>query len=227
MRPVTRGPAPRAYAYYKDAIDDLEERLGTYCSYCERHLPSDLAIEHILPQSSHSQGILIWANFLLSCRNCNSVKKAAPASVGNCFWPAWDNTINALIYRRDGSVDVQGGLPAAHAAMARKLVDVVGLDRHGRRVGAPVPARRDKRWRQREAQWRLAEVYHKKLQTEGAAVRSTIVDLAKAYGFFSVWFTVFANDPETKRALISAMPGTARNCFDANANPVSRPGGRI
>lgn len=51
MRPVERGDAPRIYRRYGDAIGDLEERLGTYCSYCERRLPVSLAVEHVVPKS--------------------------------------------------------------------------------------------------------------------------------------------------------------------------------
>lgn len=51
MRPVERGSAPQAYTKYEDAIGDLEERLGIYCSYCERRLPVSLAVEHVVPKT--------------------------------------------------------------------------------------------------------------------------------------------------------------------------------
>lgn len=74
MRPVERGLAPRTYTKYGDAISDLEEHLGLYCSYCERRLPTSLAIEHIMPKSLHPGLEVEWTNFLLTCNNCNSVK---------------------------------------------------------------------------------------------------------------------------------------------------------
>ena len=46
VRPVERGTSPREYSNYRDAIGDLEERLGKYCSYCERRLPASLRAAH-------------------------------------------------------------------------------------------------------------------------------------------------------------------------------------
>ena len=227
MRPVTRGPAPRAYARYQDAIGDLEDRLGTYCSYCERQLPASLAVEHVSPKSLDPAAERDWENFLLGCTNCNSVKGATPTAIADCFWPDRDNPVRALRYERDGSVQTRGGLPPAHVVMANKLVELVGLDRHGARPGAPKPAPRDKRWRQRERIWRKAERCKQLLAKLGPEARELVVEAAEGYGFFSVWLTVFADDLETKRALIAVMPGTATECFDSNANPVARPGGRI
>lgn len=77
MRPVERGAAPREYARYGDAIRDLEEKLGRYCSYCERRLPIGLAVEHVAPKSLHPDRELDWNNFLLGRTNCNSVKDVA------------------------------------------------------------------------------------------------------------------------------------------------------
>ena len=55
MRPVNRGAPPRAYARYGEAIGDLEDRLGIYCSYCERRIPVGLAVEHKAPKSLHPE----------------------------------------------------------------------------------------------------------------------------------------------------------------------------
>lgn len=48
MRPVCRGPSPRKqdFANYDDAKPDLVSRLGLYCSYCERRIATNLAVEH-------------------------------------------------------------------------------------------------------------------------------------------------------------------------------------
>ena len=77
MRPVTRGAGPRAYTAYGQAIGDLEERLGIYCSYCERRVATNLAVEHIQPKGLDAYEMLAvrWDNFLLGCVNCNSTKK--------------------------------------------------------------------------------------------------------------------------------------------------------
>ncbi len=49
MRPVFRGNSPRAadYANYRDAFVELASRIGLFCSYCERRIATQLAVEHI------------------------------------------------------------------------------------------------------------------------------------------------------------------------------------
>ena len=74
MRPVDKGKKPEInFKRYQDAKPYLEERIGPYCSFCEmsiRHVPE---IEH---KEAKSQGgdILLWENFLLSCKYCNTRK---------------------------------------------------------------------------------------------------------------------------------------------------------
>ena len=74
MRPVDKGKKPEInFKRYQDAEPYLEERIGPYCSFCEmsiRHVPE---IEH---KEAKSQGgdILLWENFLLSCKYCNNRK---------------------------------------------------------------------------------------------------------------------------------------------------------
>ena len=49
MRPVERGAALRVYTKYQDAGPDLQARLGDYCSYCERQIETNLAVEGNVP----------------------------------------------------------------------------------------------------------------------------------------------------------------------------------
>jgi 5-methylcytosine-specific restriction endonuclease McrA len=87
MRPIRRGSSPRQadFTNYREALPDLVGRLGMYCSYCERRIPTQLAVEHIqpkgLPASQALQGR--WENFLLACVNCNSIKKDKPVSLAD------------------------------------------------------------------------------------------------------------------------------------------------
>lgn len=81
MRPVERGEAPietddqpRQYSKYQDARPDLISRLGKYCSYCERRIPTNLAVEHIQNKDDRPDLEREWCNFLLGCVNCNSTK---------------------------------------------------------------------------------------------------------------------------------------------------------
>ncbi len=53
MRPVERGQRPvvngvaREYKEYGDARNDLIDRVGDYCSYCEIPVPSGPNVEHV------------------------------------------------------------------------------------------------------------------------------------------------------------------------------------
>jgi hypothetical protein len=58
-------------------------------------------------------------------------------------------------------------------------------------------------------------------------MRRLIVITALGRGFWSVWMTVFASDPDMRRRFVASFAGTAMDCFDAEMNPVPRPGGRI
>lgn len=227
MRPVNRGPAPRTYATYGDAIDDLEARMGPYCSYCERRLPTSLAVEHVVPKSLVPALEKTWNNFLLACTNCNSVKSNQPTSKMGSLWPDLDNTLRAFTYDAAGTVQITTTATTGVKKKARALQEMVGLERHPANRTAAKPAPRDRRWLQREETWALASRYAKALpQQDSPLLRDAIVDLALAKGFFSVWFTVFAKDADMRLRLVAAFTGSAANCFDAKGKPVARPGGR-
>jgi 5-methylcytosine-specific restriction endonuclease McrA len=78
MRPIRRGLSPRTsdFEEYQSAQPYLAGRLDTYCSYCERRIATNLAVEHIQPKGRPAYANLIgrWDNFLLACVNCNSTK---------------------------------------------------------------------------------------------------------------------------------------------------------
>lgn len=67
---------PGDFADYDDAKPFLLARLGPFCSYCERRIPTNLAVEHIQPKGVPKYAPLekTWDNFLLACVNCNSTK---------------------------------------------------------------------------------------------------------------------------------------------------------
>ena len=228
MRPVTRGLAPRVYRKYGEAIGDLEDRLGIYCSYCERRLPASLAVEHVVPKSLDRALETVWDNFLLACTNCNPVKLNRPTNQRDFLWPDVDNTMRAYAYAEGGFVEVAGGLTAAQQRKAKKLIDLVGLDRH-EAAGHPTPAPRDKRWQQRKDAWDAATLAKAKLAELGhAPAAQTLVFLAaEGYGFFSIWMKVFAGDPVIRAGLIQRFQGTAADCFDAASTEIKRPGGRL
>ncbi|MGJ8724458.1 MAG: HNH endonuclease [Roseibacillus sp.] len=228
MRPVERGSAPREYSHYGDAIGDLEERLGCYCSYCERHFPSELAVEHVSPKSLDEEREKDWTNFLLACKSCNSVKKAKPTNDNDFVWPDKDNTLRAIGYQPGGLIGTADGLSSELKDKAVELIDLVGLDRHPGQPPEKQPAERDARFANRELVWELAiRKFAALTRNDTDEMRETITDVAKGYGFFGVWMSVFKEDSDMRRRFFEAFVGTAANCFDGNWDDLPRPGGHL
>ncbi len=234
MRPVHRGPVPeaggipRTYAAYGDARDDLFARLGDYCSYCEMRCHEGPAVEHVQPKrgkSGHPELELIWDNFLLGCPFCNSTKGDRQVVLSDCYWPDQDNTFRAFKYELDRAPQAADALSPAQQATAEKTLQLTGLDREPTH---PKLTRKDRRWFKRREAWGIALLAFHDLQKEPSeAMRRQIVNVAMGVGFWSVWMTVFAGDADMKRRFVMAFIGTALDCFDAEMNPVPRPGGRI
>ena len=231
MRPVIRGEAPRTYTAYRQALNDLVDRMGRYCSYCERQLPTSLAVEHVVPKSLDPELERDWENFLLGCTNCNSVKLAQPTNKRDFLWPDLDNTCLAFTYSKGGYVEVSSSLTETMQHKASKLMALVGLNRH-KDEDYPRPAGGDQRWMQRDEAWRIAEECKERVDRldangYGDEARDLTLEVALAKGFFSIWMIVFADDPMMLNRLIKAFTGTAADCFDEAGAVVNRPGGRV
>ncbi len=224
MRPVTRGDAPSdSYRHYREAKPDLEDRLGRYCSYCERPILASLHVEHKKPKSKFSELKLEWDNFLLACANCNSSKGDEDVDDKDILWPDRDNTLLALEYSRGGFVRANENLSAPLQKRARKLLELTDLDR-------PPKKRTDRRWEDRNDAWKFAKKFLRHYQSSAEVYPEFfdfMIDTAVAKGFFSVWLTVFEQHPKVKRELIKNFPGTAESCFDEDGNLQPRPGGAI
>ena len=80
MRPIDKSlfiSNQVSYIPYGEAKPDLIAAIGKYCSYCEREgFSSALDVEHIEDKDTHPALTYLWSNFLLSCKNCNSIKNA-------------------------------------------------------------------------------------------------------------------------------------------------------
>jgi len=237
MRPVVRGARPTnsggdeiVFQRYREARGELIERMGQYCSYCEMRLNASLAVEHVRPKKPPGAKSVLedrelnWDNFLLGCTNCNSIKGNDDVVLEEYLWPDADNVFRALEYRRGGVVRERGQLLPALEAKARAMIELVGLER---RPGKDLEAS-DRRWLNRREAWGEAESARERLliSVDKTAMREPIVATAKATGFWSVWMTVFGDDPIMLRMLIEAFPGTARDCFDERGVALPRPGGQ-
>ncbi|WP_199317456.1 DUF3134 family protein [Planktothricoides raciborskii] len=224
---------------YKEAKKDLICRLGPYCSYCETKLDiSTSHVEHKLPKSLEKYYSLRgdWDNFLLACSPCNNAKSDKDIELDDVYWPDIDNTAWIFDYQfhqqKNGEevviIEVNSNLSQSQKEKAQITLELTGLNRYPGGPDEPRPA--DERYEHRTEAWNKAHRSLKLLQKlDDEEMRQDIVVQAKDKGFFSVWMTVFQDDPDMLERFMEekAFPGTAREeCFDEHGRPkptISRP----
>jgi uncharacterized protein (TIGR02646 family) len=197
-----------------------------YCSYCERRMPTNLAVEHIQPKGlSHYKALEgRWDNFLLGCVNCNSTKGDQDVVLADYLIPDRDNTAAVYEYALDGKIEISTSVSGAVAAMAKRTLAVTGLDKRASEVldanGQLVAI---DRFNQRMEVRRIAEISRSDLAAHRAPQTMNIVaNSALGHGHFSIWMDVFEDDHEMRHLLIERFKGTARDCFDSvTSKPVS------
>lgn len=228
MRPVSKGVSPVSgdFKKYGDAKSDLVSRLGLYCSYCERKIPTLLAIEHIEPKKLKPELEKRWSNFLLACTNCNSCKGDKPVDLSGILLPDRDNTFAAFVYLDDGSIDVAPSLTSSQYDFAKGILTLVGLDKpiqeHFDANGQLVAL--DRAGQRMEAIMSAESALENLHEAPIDALKNTIVKLALETGYFSIWMRVFDNEPDMKTRFIRAFRGTeASGCFDMNTGAVLVP----
>jgi uncharacterized protein (TIGR02646 family) len=231
MRPIERGDvplddhgSPKVFGEYPEARQDLIDRMGEYCSYCEMHLDASLAVEHIKPKKANPAFELDWSNFLLSCTNCNSIKGGDDLDVNDYYWPDRHNTAQALEYGEGGIVQVNPALTQAQQDRAERTIKLTGLERQPNNSGTAS----NRRWNNRREAWDIATLSRQDLAAAPIdGMRRQIVRTARANGFWSVWMTVFHDDETMRERLIVAFAGTCRDCFDDHFRLVDRPNGAL
>lgn len=232
MRPIRRNTSPIStdFSDYADAKPYLVARLGPYCSFCERPVVTQLAVEHVQPKGLSQYKHLIgrWDNFLLACVNCNSTKKDKNVVLTQVLLPDRDNTFTAFEYHNNGIISVSAqAKTTGNGATANTLLGLTGLDKsalnttdeNGRRVALDRVTQRMEVWLEaNSAKGDLAANQHNRL------LRDYVVKLAVKTGFFSVWMSVFEEDADMRLRLINAFPGTAESgCFDLGSGAVISP----
>ncbi len=233
MRPIRRdaSPIPLDFDNYADAKADLVSRLGPYCSFCERHICTQLAVEHIqpkgLPQYKHLIGR--WGNFLLACVNCNSTKGSKEVTPENYFLPDRDNTFLAFRYREDGTVEPSAvAINAGLEAIATATLKLTGLDKVEDDLDQNAKQVALRRMKQRMETWLEALDARQTIETDplNVPLRLMTTKLAAKSGFFSIWMTVFSEDQDMRQRLLDAFPGTrASECFcPSTGQPISPAG---
>lgn len=211
MRSVHKGDHPvrddgerHDFQPYIKAAPHLKERLGRYCSFCERFVPTALAVEHKLPKLHYAHLEFEWTNFLLACPNCNSTKLTREVDEAEAMFPDTHDTFGAIDYLRSGRVVVRDALAANDQSAAHALLTLVGLSKELRELSLA-----DDRWHDRLAIWRLADGCLQCLrQNDTPEQRASIVDVATRQGGFSIWMKVFAEEPAMQQAFVDAFPGT-------------------
>ena len=203
MRSVNRGLWPTdndgcriSFSRYSDAKRYLIERIGKYCSYCER--TGDLHMEHVIPKSVARDLETEWSNLLLGCVNCNGCKSNRNHSRDGHLWPDRDNTFGAFVYQSSGDVFVNETLVEEERSKASALFDLVGLGRQNTSTN-------ERNHLRREA-WGTAVWARDRARDDNS--RQFVVRLALETGFFSVWMAVFHDDEDMRQRLTEAFPGT-------------------
>jgi hypothetical protein len=235
MRPIDKGTAPEdangvqiQIKNYQQSRGHLITRLGSYCSYCERYLGGNIAVEHIQPKSKVPGLELAWGNFLLACKNCNSIKGDTPIQLSDYYWPDQDNTFRAFVQTPYQPVKVNMQLSQNEQEVAQRTIKLTGIDRTPSTDPLINSEMSDLRWRERLTAWGKAERTRGRLMTcNTEEMREQIVETATSTGFFSIWMTVFSQDQDMLKRFVEAFPGTSVSCFDGNYFPVMRRGGAI
>lgn len=207
MRPVDKGSHPEEngkqveFNSYQDAAPYLKERLGRFCSYCERDIPAGLAVEHKIPKSHDSALEKEWDNLLLACLNCNSSKGKKLIEHDECLWPDKDDTFSAFTYKPSGAIEVSTKLDSSQQEKARALLALVELNK--------APSSTDNRYERRYQQWGKAKITQTQFQNMPNDLKNKFLHLIVTEGY-SIWATVFRSDPVILDALAKKFPATKR-----------------
>lgn len=228
MRPISKSSwpeingKPKVYKPHTLARPDLEDNLGTYCSYCEV-FSSDLEVEHIVSQDQDASLTHNWDNFLLACGRCNGRDNKSNKHVNFSLihFPHLNNTFLSFQYEEGGFVKVNPMLHPDSFKRAENLLKLVGIDKIPGNPQYPNLNPNDTRWRHRRTAWEWAKKYLPDY-TSGHLSADQITDFALQRGFFSVWYTVYINHPPVLKSLIEKFLGTSKLCFDSinNFNPI-------
>ena len=170
MRPIIKGETPTdnagntiVFSEYARSRRYLIDRIGEYCSYCERKIEANLAVEHVQPKDSNPQLALEWSNFLLGCTNCNSTKGKKQVILNEYVWPDIDDTYSYFLYNHTGIVQVSPEINDPNLMLKiQKMLDLVGLQKSPPRTGsADWEKASDRRYEHRIQAWVDANRYMK------------------------------------------------------------------
>lgn len=243
MRPINKGNTPqlngadKQVSDYKDWREDLLDRIGNYCSYCNMVLNDSPQVEHVLPKNPQpgqpAGALLAWDNMLLGCGPCNRAKGNKPNSPATHYMPDSSNThmvFDYLVIDHPKKVSQKACILVPKVGVdvilvkSKNTIELCKLD-----ALTVNPRATDLRWKYRFEAWHSANLIWRKSWDEwghrfpGKFI-PLLIDVAKAKGFFSIWFEAYSDVPDVKITLISALPGTDRTSFQTSTpfNPQPR-----
>lgn len=226
MRPVDKGESPyKIIKKYQDALPYLEEKIGLYCSYCEASIQHVPEVEHMISKKRGGDWTA-WSNLLLGCKYCNTRKldQVTPQNVEEYLWPDSDNTALAFSYT-NGFPEVNEdtlneldptGSSCEKAKNTYKLVGLGNLpdiekgDRDRRAL------ERNRAFHRALASLKLWSNVKDAPESYKSGMKEQMMMTAAAVGFFSVWMTVFSDEPQILQALIEKFSGTDKSYYDGN-----------
>jgi len=216
MRSVDKGFAPSTYTQYKDARNDLADRIGWFCSYCEMPVRNMIEIEHVHP-TKNGGNELDWNNFLLSCRYCNGNKKNKNLSRSGYLWPDVDNTTLAFEYSELDIIKPSSNLSQQIENFANSTIDLMGLNRTPHSGNKPTD--RDSRWIARiSAIGVIEESYNDWNFNKTQEFANQIARTATGHGFYSFWMIKFINETMVIDAINIAFENTYQPQYHINGN---------
>lgn len=234
MRPVERGSIPQVEGIDKTVTDykvwrqDLLDRIGNYCSYCNMVLNDSPQVEHIVPKNPQvgqpAGALLAWDNMLLACGPCDRAKSNNPNSAVTHYIPDYHNThlaFDYIVIDHPNKSNQKACIPIPkitnnnyQQSKARNTIDLCKLDDLRINLRAT-----DLRWKYRFEAWHSANLIWRTSWNNWTGkvddFITLLVDAAKAKGFFSVWFEAFNDIPNIKNALIIGFLGTDQNSFQS------------
>lgn len=215
MRPVVKYPCPekpkgtkKVFSPYDIAKPDLVDNLGDFCSYCDWQVNIvALEVEHVDDKHNNPGKMESWDNFLLACKNCNTIKGTKPINYSTMLFPHIQNTYEIFTYLNEGVISINNKLDQGIQLKVQNMINLVGLDRDPSHAQYSF---KDKRWEYRMIVWRKANEYLNDYRNGDIKIKS-IIDLALARGFWSVWMQVFKGEAVEDK-LIATFKGTYQDC---------------
>ncbi|MCF8294943.1 MAG: HNH endonuclease [Bacteroidales bacterium] len=225
MRPIVKtekfdeNGSPLLYNPWTSAKQDLVDELGDFCSYCEKQVDrSSLSIDHIHGiKTVDLNGIYLydnlkfrWDNFLLACKNCNSIKGIKDIEDLDPFMPHLHNLLFYIEIGEGGMIFLKADIAGKKRKRAQTFINLIGLDRS---PGHPDYSSKDDRWEYRLKAFDIASRYKKKyLANPKETDVETICRLAGCNGFFSVWYYIFKDYPEVVKILLNGYFSETEFC---------------